>query len=465
MRVDDQFVGNGTSTYTYDSRGNITAKNVYPFTRNETITSSPTETKTFTYANFGWKDLLVAVDDVELTYDEIGNVLSFGSRAFTWNSGRNLASITDGSNTYSYKYDENGIRTSKTVNGVTTYYNTKNGVILSQSDGTNTMYFLYDTSGTPLGFILNGTQYFYMTNQMGDVICITEANGNIFCEYVYDEWGKVIAINYVDENNAQQIAVATANPLRYRGYYYDIETGYYYLQSRYYDPDICRFINADIPEIAQMSKNNSAGSNLFAYCNNEPINHVDYDGYYNRKKAVSYAKRWAYFRNPLYRTYGQDCANFVSQCLAAGGIKTNNMWHNELLYVGAGMFNRGELVYDVTNNWSTVRGLMNYFVNFQKYCAQISACYFLNRNGNANTMIKDFISFSDKIQVGDIMLMDTHIDGKEAYNHATIITKITNNEIYYTAHSKNRLDAKLSEKVSSKSIENIYVISLKNSAV
>ena len=95
----------------------------------------------------------VAVNDVELTYDEIGNVLTCGDREFIWNTGRNLESIIDSDNEFSYTYDESGIRTSKTVNGVTTYYNTKDGVILSQSDDTNTMYFRYDTNGIPLGFI------------------------------------------------------------------------------------------------------------------------------------------------------------------------------------------------------------------------------------------------------------------------------------------------------------------------
>ena len=279
VRVDDNYACSDTSVYTYDSRGNVTEKKVYPFTRDETITSSPTETTTFTYANTGWKDLLVSVNGVELTYDANGNVLTYGDREYTWNTGRNLASITDGTDNYSYTYDENGIRTSKTVNGVTTYYNTKDGVILSQSDGTNTMYFLYDTSGTPLGFILNGTQYFYMTNQMGDVIAIIDANYTPVCEYIYDEWGNILDIAYVDEENAQQIAVATANPLRYRGYYYDVETGYYYLQSRYYDPSICRFINADIPEITGITKDIVTGTNLFVYCNNDPENNVDYNGF------------------------------------------------------------------------------------------------------------------------------------------------------------------------------------------
>ena len=206
-----------------------------------------------------------------LTVDANGNVLTYGDKEYTWNSGRNLESIVDGDNKYSYAYDENGIRTSKTVNGKTTYYNTKDGVILSQTDGTNTWYFQYDTSGTPLGFVLNGTQYFYITNQMGDVLAITDTNGSIVGNYEYDAWGKVLT---ADTDIAKQ------NPIRYRGYYYDNETDYYYLQSRYYDSNICRFINADIPEIAQMSKGISAGTNLFAYCNNDAVNNSDPTGHF-----------------------------------------------------------------------------------------------------------------------------------------------------------------------------------------
>lgn len=285
-RVDDEYCGNTTSVYSYDSRGNVIEKKTYDFTRDETITSVPTATKTFTYANSGWKDQLIAVDGVELTYDEIGNVLTFGNRTFTWNSGRNLASITDNGNIYSYTYDESGIRTSKTVNGVTTYYNTKDGMIISQSNGTDTMYFQYDSNGIPLGFILNSTQYFYIINQMGDVVAITEANGDVVCEYVYDEWGNLFCIIPGEDKNEQQIILANTNPLRYRGYYYDNETGYYYLQSRYYDPSICRFINADIPEIAQLSKDISVGTNLFVYCNNDPVNNSDPNGTFSINQVL-----------------------------------------------------------------------------------------------------------------------------------------------------------------------------------
>lgn len=150
----------------------------------------------------------------------------------------------------------------------------------------NTMYFQYDTNGTPLGFIYNGTQYFYMTNQMSDVIAVTDSDGNIIAQYVYDEWGKLLNVYTVNEDSAEQIEVANANPLRYRGYYYDTETGYYYLQSRYYDASICRFINADIPEITQMSKDLSTDSNLFAYCNNDPVNQKDSTGKFSFKVYI-----------------------------------------------------------------------------------------------------------------------------------------------------------------------------------
>lgn len=272
---------NYSASYEYDSRGNITSKTVND------------ETTSFTYANTGWKDQLVAVNGTELTYDANGNVLTYGDKEFTWNTGRHLESIVDGNNTYSYTYDENGIRTSKTVNGVTTYYNTRNGVIISQSDGTNTMYFQYDSKGTPLGFVYNGIQYFYMTDQMGDVIAITDTTGTIVGNYEYDAWGKVLT---ADTQIAQQ------NPLRYRGYYYDNETGYCYLQSRYYDPSICRFINSDIYDMAGVAYQISELSNLMIYCSNNPTNSIDEFGFSEPKDL---SKGWKYRIDPANPSKGE----------------------------------------------------------------------------------------------------------------------------------------------------------------
>ena len=141
------------------------------------------------------------------------------------------------------------------------------------------MYFQYDTSGTPLGFVLNGTQYFYITNQMGDILAITDTDGNVVGNYEYDAWGKVLT---ADTDIAKQ------NPLRYRGYYYDNETEYYYLQSRYYDTDICRFINADFVEYSRKANIIDEIPNLMFYCDNNSVNYNDSDG--NAKKKVNKKK-------------------------------------------------------------------------------------------------------------------------------------------------------------------------------
>ena len=104
--------------------------------------------------------------------------MTYGDKEFTWNTGRNLESIVDGDNQYSYTYDENGIRTSKTVNGKTTRFNTLGGVVLAQSDSTGIMYFQYDSAGAPIGFVYNDIQYLYITNLSGDVLGITDAESN-----------------------------------------------------------------------------------------------------------------------------------------------------------------------------------------------------------------------------------------------------------------------------------------------
>ena len=394
---------NYSASYAYNSRGNITNKNV-----NGTST-------TFTYSNSDWKDELTAVNGTPLTYDENGNVLTYGDKSFIWNTGRNLESIVDGNNKYSYTYDENGIRTSKTVNGKTTYYNTKDGVILYQTDGTDTLYFQYDTSGVPLGFIWNGTQYFYITNQMGDVISITDVQGNELAQYSYDEWGNTLSTSDND--------IANINPLRYRGYYYDNETSYYYLQSRYYDPCICRFINADDTEIAKTWKNDKFSNNLYLYCNNDPINYSDYTGYYSARNAQTYADKWWSGHNPNYKSNennGGDCANFVSQCLYAGGLSkmtgsfgSSKGWHH-LKRLGK---------FQISNAWGNASYLFSWLCdnNF------VQTTYILQTKSDVEKAAKNMKAMSRCTSV--IFFDSNKSDGK--INHATI-----NGMISYTSSRK-----------------------------
>jgi len=180
---------------------------------------------------------------------------------------------TDGT-TITYKYDVDGIRTSKTVNGVTTKYTTINGKITSQSDGINSLYFYYDSNDEPFSVDINGTNYIYVKNVQGDIIAITDVSGTIVVRYTYDAWGNATSIT-----GSLASTIGQLNPMRYRGYYYDAETGYYYLQSRYYEPAMGRFINSDDSNILFLTGNQILGGNLFLYCYNNPVMHSDPTGY------------------------------------------------------------------------------------------------------------------------------------------------------------------------------------------
>ena len=171
----------------------------------------------------------------------------------------------------SFKHDFNSIRTKKTVNGVATEFTYVGDMLVSQKTGNEIINFAYTAGGAPYGFTFNGTSYFYLLNLQGNIIGIYDSNGNVVVEYTYDSWGKLISIT-----GSLADTVGIKNPLRYRGYYYDTETSLYYLQSRYYDPETCRFINMDAYFIAG---DYFVGKDMYAYCLNNPIMYVDPTGY------------------------------------------------------------------------------------------------------------------------------------------------------------------------------------------
>ena len=159
---------------------------------------------------------------------------------------------------------------------VTHEYLTQNGKVVREtittSMDTTTLDFFYDESGRPFAFNYSvdgdiASTYYYILNLQGDVVQIIDANGVMQAEYIYSPWGEVISA----EGDLAEI-----NPLRYRGYYYDSETGFYYLQSRYYDPENHRFINADVYTTTDAS--NAISCNMFAYCENRVIMAEDRTG-------------------------------------------------------------------------------------------------------------------------------------------------------------------------------------------
>ena len=197
-------------------------------------------------------------------------MLTYNGSTYTW-MGRELRKITNGSNTYSYKYNADGIRASKTVNGTATEFFLNGTQILAQKTGDSVMRFFYDSTGKRVGFA-NGTMlFYYLYNLQGDVVAIVRATtGQIVAKYSYDAWGNCTV------TNATGYTVGDKNPFRYRGYYYDTETGLYYLNSRYYSPEFGRFISADTPDVITVSPDSAFwDKNLFAYCDGNPVTRVD----------------------------------------------------------------------------------------------------------------------------------------------------------------------------------------------
>ena len=171
-------------------------------------------------------------------------------------------------NTIDYTYDNSGrlireLRTNVIQYGTTT-------------TTTRELIYLYDESGM-IGVMHshNGEtpqSYYYHRNLQGDVIAIYDANGEKQVEYAYDAWGNC-EIVYGENSN-----LASLNPIRYRGYYYDTETSLFWLSSRYYSPELCRFISQD--DVSYLDPTSINGLNLYAYCMNNPIMYADPSGHW-----------------------------------------------------------------------------------------------------------------------------------------------------------------------------------------
>ena len=192
-------------------------------------------------------------------------------KAMTWEKGRQLKSC----GVCTYGYNANGIRTKKTVLSNHVTYHLDGTKILREKRGVLDMVPLYDHEDSVCGLTVGGAAYYFQKNLQGDIIGIVDENGAVVARYRYDAWG---ACTIVADTSSWNIA--TINPFRYRGYYLDSESGLYYLQSRYYDPNTGRFINGDsVPQVACL-KAHSINSNMFTYCINDPIGNLDFTGRY-----------------------------------------------------------------------------------------------------------------------------------------------------------------------------------------
>ncbi len=260
---------NKTVLYAYDTNGNITERCEYEYSSKSREELSEKICNHFTYDYDG--DRLTNYNGELFTYNNFGSPTVYRGKALRWSYGKVLTNC-DG---VSFVYDGTGRRVNK--NTISYVYDSA-GNLIAQSNG---LQFIYDNSGVA-GVKYSDKYYFYRKDVQGNVVAILDSDGNLVVKYVYDAWGNhaVLDANGQDIVNMQHIG--NLNPFRYRSYYYDTETGLYYLQTRYYDPELGRFISQDSIEYADYESVN--GLNLFAYCGNDPVNNIDPMGTWSWKK-------------------------------------------------------------------------------------------------------------------------------------------------------------------------------------
>jgi len=273
---EDNPVLNKIIVYTYDKGANILSKVQYPYTADGTL-GTPTATNSYSYTDSNWNDKLTSYNGLGITYDEIGNPLTYNGNTYTWERGRELAGISGNGLTISYKYDSNGVRTKKTVNSRSYTYQLVGDKVTFEDNGEDGIYYSYDPNGKLVSMNLSGTEYFYVRNAQNDIIKLVNASGATVAGYIYDTWGKLVSIKDGSGNDITNdtSSIGYKNPYRYREYRYDSETGLYYLQSRYYNPEWGRFLNADS---VLGNPSELLSHNLYAYCYNNPVSLVDSDG-------------------------------------------------------------------------------------------------------------------------------------------------------------------------------------------
>lgn len=281
---EDNKVLNKTVLYTYDSCGNITERCEYAYTTKDGEELSELECTHYSYDYDG--DKLVSYDGEKCEYNSLGNPTKYRDKTVGWLYGKFLTQY-DGNK---YVYDSKGRRINK--NGVQHIYDDAGNMICAFGQ----LQFIYDNAGltgviqikfhyyrydeqgnkTPLPDSNNATgvteeqiQYFYRKDAQGNIIAILDNSGNVVVKYVYDAWGNHAVLD-ADGNDIEDANhIGNVNPFRYRGYYYDVETGLYFLQTRYYDPETGRFISRDSLAFADPTTVN--GLNLYAYCGNNPV--------------------------------------------------------------------------------------------------------------------------------------------------------------------------------------------------
>ena len=259
-----------TIIYTYENNGNMTSKKTYTYTLDSVINMTPLKEESFAFENELWTDQLTSYNGNTISYNEMGLPYTYkNGETMSWANVSELSQVQKENETISYQYNYDGYRTNKSFNGKeTTYFLEKSKIVCEKSDG-ETIWYIYDDEEKLLGIEYDGLSYYYLRNAHDDITGIVDTCGKLVVKYEYDAYGKIEKIT-----GSMAETLGHDNPFRYAGYYYDNETGFYYLQTRYYDPETGRFLSPDqYVEVGGIGTNN-----LYSYCKANPILYHDKTG-------------------------------------------------------------------------------------------------------------------------------------------------------------------------------------------
>ena len=265
---------NKTIVYKYNLGNNLLFRKEYEYSL-EDMPNNLVNDYNYVYSTNDWKDQLKSLDGKNISYDQKGRMKSYGNILLNWNLKDQLVSYGN----VSFTYDEYGQRYSKTIGNNTIYYSMVEGKLLNEYSTSDLTTIKYEyVLEYLIGFVYNNKRFIYERNIMGDIVRIYSLEDReLVAEYKYDAFGEHMVYTKGGSILNSESFIGNINRIRYKGYYYDKETQLYWVSSRYYSPELCRWISPD--SIEYLDPESINGLNLYAYCGNDPVNRFDPTGH------------------------------------------------------------------------------------------------------------------------------------------------------------------------------------------